>query len=147
MFTGEYCHNIDAKGRLIMPSRFREELVGGFVIAKGYDKCLDVYPLDEWNKFVTSLEKLNVHNPDARRVLRIFSSGAVNCEPDKQGRVVVPANLRSYGKMDDEKNEVVVVGALNKIEIWNADLWREYNEGEDSMSLEEAGAQLANMSL
>lgn len=147
MFIGEYNHGIDAKGRLILPSRFRESLGNGFVIAKGYDKCLDVYPIDEWNKFVAELEKLNLHNPDARRVLRVFSSGAVTCEPDKQGRVVIPANLRSYGSIDDEKNDVVVVGALNKIEIWNSSLWKEYNEGDDSMSLEEAGSKLANLSL
>lgn len=145
MFMGEYNHSIDAKGRLILPSRFREELGTSFVIAKGYDKCLNVYPIDEWNKFVEELKKLNLHNPDARRVLRIFSSGAVTCEPDKQGRVVIPANLRSYGGMEDEKNEVVVVGALNKIEIWSKEPWLKYNEGNDSMSLEEAGAKLANL--
>ena len=147
MFMGEFNHSIDVKGRLILPSRFREELGGQCVISKGYEGCLNVYPAGEWDKFVQDLTKLNAHNADARRVLRIFASGAAPCEMDKQGRVVVPPTLREFAKLDGEKTEVVVVGALSKIEVWNAALWREYNEGEDSITLEEAGANLTNFGI
>ena len=147
MFIGEYSHSVDAKGRLILPSRFREDLGGACVVAKGYDGCLNVYTVEEWEEFVAGLTKLGPHNPDARRVQRLFAAGATPCELDKQGRIIIPANLREYGGLCGEKVEVMVVGALSKIEVWSADRWKEYNEGEGSMTLEEAGANLSGMGL
>ena len=147
MFIGEYSHSIDAKGRLILPSRFREDIGEKCIVAKGYDGCLNIYTNDEWQSFVDGLTKLSPHNPDARRVLRMFASGATACEPDKQGRIVIPPNLREYGGMTEEKTEVVVVGSFSKIEVWTQERWTAYNEGEDSMTLEEAGANLAGMGL
>lgn len=147
MFMGEYNHNVDAKGRLILPSRFREEIGSTCVITKGYEGCLNVYPTEEWDRFVASLGSLSEHNKDARRVLRIFASGASNAEPDKQGRVLLPQNLREYAQLTEEKSEVVVVGAFSKIEIWNLESWKNYNQGEDAMSLEEAGENLSSFGL
>ena len=147
MFTGEYNHSVDAKGRLILPSRFREEMGGKCVVSKGYDGCLNIYTVEEWERFVESLKNLSPHNSAARRVLRIFSSGATPCELDKQGRIVIPPNLREYGDMTEEKTEVVVVGGFEKIEVWTVDRWKQYNEGEDAMTLEEAGESLTGMGL
>ena len=147
MFMGEFNHSIDAKGRLILPSRFRDELGSKCVITKGYEGCLNVYTVREWEKFVDSLSTLSPHNASARRVLRIFSSGAVTCEPDKQGRVIVPPVLREFAGMDGEKKDVVVVGSFTKIEVWSAERWKEYNEGDDALTLEQAGASIAGMGL
>ncbi len=147
MFIGEYSHSIDAKGRLILPSRFREELDGKCVVAKGYEGCLNVYTTEEWEAFVEGLVKLSPHNPDSRRVQRLFAASAAQCELDKQGRIVIPPNLREYGALCGEKVDTVVVGAFTKIEVWSVDRWREYNEGEGSMTLEEAGANLSGMGL
>ena len=147
MFIGEYSHSVDAKGRLILPSRFREELGAECVVAKGYDGCLSVYTMEEWDGFVASLTKLSPHNPDARRVLRLLSAGATPCELDKQGRINIPANLREHADICGDKVEVVVVGALSKIEVWSQARWKEYNEGEGSITLEQAGANLAGMGL
>lgn len=145
LFMGEFNHSVDQKGRLMLPSRFREEMDGKCIVSIGYEHCLNVYTVDEWNKFAESLSRLSPHNADARRVLRKILSGANECDMDKQGRVVIPQNLREYASLGSDKTDVVVVGALTKIEIWNVDNWKEYNEGEDSISLEEAGANLAEM--
>ena len=144
MYTGQYCHSLDAKGRVIMPSRFREQLGETFVVTKGYEGCLTVYSEEEWEKFTAQLMSLPGHNADARRLVRMFSSGAVYCETDKQGRILLPAHLREYAKIE---KEVMVIGAITRVEIWDGEAWEKYNNDEDALTLEEAAARLSEMGI
>jgi len=132
LFIGEYQHNIDSKGRVIIPSRFREDLGYKFVITKGLDHCLFVYSLQEWENLETKLKTLPLTNKDARAFVRFFFSGAAECEADKQGRVLIPANLREYAKLD---KDVVVIGVSTRVEIWDKTLWDQYNS-DDNISPE-----------
>ncbi|AXI08989.1 division/cell wall cluster transcriptional repressor MraZ [Oceanobacillus sp. 143] len=123
MFMGEYQHNIDLKGRIIVPSKFREELGESFVVTRGLDKCLFAYPMDEWEILEDKLKKLPLTKKDARAFTRFFFSGAVECEVDKQGRINIPQTLRSYAVLE---KECAVIGVSNRIEIWSNDNWQEY---------------------
>ena len=116
MFMGEYQHNIDSKGRLIVPAKFREGLGTVFVITKGLDNCLFVYTNDEWKVFEEKIKKLPLTNKDVRKFVRFFFSGAIECETDNQGRVMIPQNLREYAGI---KKEVISIGVSNRIEIWS----------------------------
>ena len=100
MFMGEYNHSIDAKGRLIVPSKFREQLGSEFVVTKGLDGCLFVYSHEEWQRIEESLREKPLTSKDARKFLRFFFAGAATCEVDKQGRINLPANLREYAGID-----------------------------------------------
>lgn len=126
MFIGEYQNSIDAKGRIIVPSKFREQLGIKFILTKGLDNCLYIYPMEEWNKFQDKLTGLPVANKDARAFVRYFFSSAAECEVDKQGRLTIPQNLREHAKID---KELVTIGVLSKIEIWSKQEWDNYNEG------------------
>ncbi|MCE5286846.1 MAG: division/cell wall cluster transcriptional repressor MraZ [Pelosinus sp.] len=125
MFMGEYLHTIDNKGRLIFPAKFRELLGEGFVATKGLDNCLFVYCKDEWAILENKLKQLPLAKAEARAFVRFFFSGAAELECDKQGRVLLPNNLREYAKLD---KDVVVLGVSNRIEIWNKKAWDSYNE-------------------
>ena len=107
MFFGEYEHTIDAKGRVIIPARLREALGEQFMITKGLDGCLFVYPMDQWAAFEEKLQALPLNQPSARAFARFFFSGAMEGELDKQGRVMVPPNLREYGKLS---KDIVIAG-------------------------------------
>ncbi|QUG40995.1 division/cell wall cluster transcriptional repressor MraZ [Psychrobacillus sp. INOP01] len=132
MFMGEYQHNVDAKGRLIIPSKFREHLEDNFVLTRGLDNCLFGYPMNEWRKLEEKLKELPVTKKDARAFTRFFFSGATEVEIDKQGRINIPNNLRSYAKMD---KECIVLGVSNRLEIWAKDAWENYFvESEDSFN-------------
>ncbi|MDO4326356.1 MAG: division/cell wall cluster transcriptional repressor MraZ [bacterium] len=120
MFIGEYSHTIDEKGRLIMPSRFREQLGDSFVVTRGLDGCLFVYGLQEWEKLEQKLRALPLTNPNARKLTRFFLAGAAMCEMDKQGRILLPAVLRKFAGL---KKDVVLAGVGNRIEIWNDAAW------------------------
>lgn len=102
MFMGEYNHSVDAKGRLIVPSKFREQLGNEFVVTKGLDGCLFVYSQEEWKRIEESLREKPLTSKDARKFMRFFFAGAANCEVDKQGRILLPANLREYAGIDKE---------------------------------------------
>lgn len=128
MFMGEYQHNIDAKGRIIVPSRFRDELGESFVVTKGLDKCLFVYPLGEWKKLEEKLRLLPLTSMDARKFVRYFFAGAVECEVDSQGRIVIPQNLRSYASLE---KQIVSIGVADRVEIWNKEKWEAYNDEEN----------------
>lgn len=129
---GEYQHSVDAKGRLIIPSKFREGLGSSFVITRGLDNCIFGYPMDEWRKLEEKLKQLPMTKKDARAFARFFFSGATEVELDKQGRINIPANLASYAKLE---KECVVLGVSSKIEIWAKDLWEDYfNEAEESFN-------------
>ena len=125
MFIGEYNHTLDAKGRLIVPSKLRESLGERFFLTKGLDGCLSVYPTEEWEDFTGKLHNLPVTNKDARKFVRFFLAGACECEIDKQGRILIPANLREFAKLE---KEAVLVGVSNRIEIWSRDKWEEIND-------------------
>lgn len=119
MFMGEYNHTIDAKGRIIVPSKFREFLGDHFVVTVGLDGCLFVYPNEEWQHFVEQLKNLP-GNKEARQLQRYFMAGAADCEVDKQGRILIPGNLRQHAGLD---KDIVFVGVLSKIEIWSKERW------------------------
>lgn len=132
MFMGEYQHSIDAKGRLIVPSKFREGLGNTFVITRGLDNCLFGYPMNEWRKLEEKLKELPMTKKDARAFARFFFSGATEVEIDKQGRINIPSTLTSYAKLE---KECVVLGVSSKIEIWAKDAWESYfNEAEESFN-------------
>ncbi len=125
MFMGEYQHSIDEKGRIIIPARFRELLGSSFVITRGLDSCLFVYPMSEWGMMEHKLKSLSLMKSEARAFSRFFFSGATECQWDKQGRVNVPAVLRQYAKLD---KDCAVLGVSNRVEIWNKELWERYCE-------------------
>ena len=132
MFMGEYQHSVDAKGRLIIPAKFRELLGDNFVITRGLDQCLFGYTMDEWQKIEEKLKELPVTKKDARAFTRFFFSGATEVELDKQGRVNLPANLLSYAGLE---KDCVVLGVSSRIEIWAKEAWEGYfEESEDSFN-------------
>ncbi len=112
MFMGEYSHTIDPKGRLIIPSKFREQLGDEFVLTKGLDGCLSIYPMNEWEKFEEQLRSLPLTNKNARTFSRFFVAGATSCELDKQGRILVPGTLREFAGLE---KDVVLTGNINRI--------------------------------
>ncbi|MDA8097368.1 MAG: transcriptional regulator MraZ [Desulforudis sp.] len=124
MFIGEYQHTMDNKGRLFIPARFREGLGDHFVVTKGLDRCLFAYSVEEWAQLETKLKKLPFAKADARAFVRLFFSGAAELESDKQGRIVVPSNLRQYAGLD---KDVVVLGVSSRVEIWAKDEWERYS--------------------
>lgn len=125
MFIGEYHHSIDEKGRIIIPSKFREELGFNFIITKGLDGCLFVYPKKEWDKIVAKLEVLPFTKKDARTFMRFFLSGATECEFDKQGRINITNPLIEYAGLD---KDCVVIGVNDRLEIWDKDKFNGYFE-------------------
>ena len=128
MLIGEYEHSIDVKGRLIMPSKIREDLGEKFIITKGLDGCLFGFSKTEWANFEEKLKSLPLTNKNARDFVRFFLSGAIECELDKQGRSLISANLRQYAGME---KEVVIIGVGTRIEIWNKEKWTTYNSDEN----------------
>ena len=136
--TGEYEHRLDTKGRLIMPSKLREELGCTFMITKGLDNCLYVYPNDEWQQFADKLNQLPMKNKSARQLKRFFNSGAVKCETDAQGRVIIPQTLRTFANIE---KDVVIIGNGEKAEIWNKEAWDEINN-EESLNMDEIADKL-----
>ncbi|MBK3494496.1 division/cell wall cluster transcriptional repressor MraZ [Viridibacillus sp. YIM B01967] len=132
MFMGEYQHSIDAKGRLIIPAKFREHLAEGFVITRGLDNCLFGYPILEWRKLEEKLKQLPVTKKDARAFTRFFFSGATEVEVDKQGRINIPSNLLTHANV---QKDCVVLGVSNRIEIWSKEAWQNYfAESEESFN-------------
>lgn len=132
MFMGEYQHNIDEKGRMIVPAKFREELGPSFILTRGLDQCVFGYAPDEWKQLEEKLKALPFTKKDARAFTRFFFSGAVECELDKQGRVNVPSMLQRYANLE---KECVIIGVSNRIEIWSKPIWHQYySESEESFS-------------
>ena len=132
MFMGEYSHNIDAKGRMIVPSKFREQLGDEFVVTKGLDGCLFVYPNEEWQNIEEKFRNVPLTSKDARKFSRFFFAGATTCEVDKQGRILLPAVLREFAGLE---KEVVSVGVLKRIEIWDKNSWQAITSYDDADDL------------
>lgn len=129
---GEYHHSIDNKGRMIVPSKFRDDLGEMFIITRGLDQCLFGYPLSEWSLIEEKLKGLPLTKKDARAFTRFFFSGATESELDKQGRINIPAPLLTYAKLE---KECVILGVSNRIEIWSKPIWEDYfTQSEDSFA-------------
>lgn len=143
MLLGEYEHTLDPKGRLAMPAKLRESLGGKFIITKGLDGCLFVYDMQQWQLLEAKLSSLPMSRKTARDFTRFLFGGACEGECDKQGRVLIPANLRSHAGL--EKN-VVIVGVGTRAEIWDADRWNRYNE-ESSEDVNDLAEQLADLGI
>lgn len=118
MLIGEYSHNIDAKGRLNFPAKLREDLGQRFIVTKGLDDCLFVYSLEEWEELERKIKELPMSK--ARTIQRYLFSGACEVEPDKQGRILIPANLREFAGLE---KDILIIGASNRAEIWNRSKW------------------------
>ncbi len=122
MFMGQYNHTIDSKGRIIIPSKVRDNLGDDFIVTRGLDGCLFIYPKNEWDNIINKYKEL----PDTknrRHFMRIFLSGAVNCEYDKQGRINIPVSLIQYA---DLKKECIIIGVDERLEIWSKERWVEF---------------------
>ncbi len=125
VFLGEYAHTLDEKGRMIVPARFREELGSSFVVTRGLDRCLFVYPLPEWEALAGKLRALPLTKADTRAFVRLLFSGAGECALDKQGRILLPPALREYAGI---QRDVVSIGVANRVEIWAAEEWAKYTD-------------------
>ena len=139
MFMGEYNHSVDAKGRLIVPAKFREQLGDEFVVTKGLDGCLFVYPQEEWKHIEEKFREVPLTTKDARKFSRFFFAGAATCEVDKQGRILIPAVLREFAQLE---KDVVLVGVLSRIEIWSKSNWEASNTYDDMDEIAEHMADL-----
>ena len=144
MFSGEYDHTLDAKGRLIIPSKFREQLGAKFMVTKGFDGCLFVYSEEEWHRIEESLMSQSMVTKEKRKFMRTFFAGAAECEVDKQGRILLPAKLREYAGID---KDVVSIGVFSRVEIWSKERYEaetgEYDDLESfAEQMEEIGIPL-----
>ena len=128
MFYGAFNNTLDAKGRLIVPKQFRDQLGDSFMVTKGLDGCLFAFPMEEWTAFEEKLSKLPLTNKDARTVVRHFAAGATLCEMDKQGRVLIPELLRGFACLN---KEVVIEGSMKRIEIWGREKYDEVMAEDD----------------
>lgn len=123
MFIGEYSHNIDDKGRLAIPAKFRNSLSKGTVVTRGLDSCLFLYTKKEWEKLAEKLAALPISQANSRAFARLMLAGAMDVELDKQGRIMLPEYLREFATV---KKNVVIAGLYNRLEIWDAELWNKY---------------------
>lgn len=125
MFMGEYAHNIDKKGRIIIPAKFREELGDVIIITRGLDGCLSIYTKEQWEIIYAQLLKLPSTKKDARMFVRMMTSKAAECEIDSQGRVLLPSSLIRIGEL---VKECRIIGAANHVEIWAKEKWEPVDE-------------------
>jgi len=125
MLIGEYEHTIDAKGRLSMPAKLRRDMGEAFIVTKGLDGCLFAFSQEEWKNFETKLKALPLSDKNARNFVRFFLAGATECEIDKQGRFLIPSNLRESAKLE---KEAVIIGVGTRLEIWNKEVWASKDE-------------------
>ena len=138
MFMGEYNHTVDQKGRVIVPSRFREQLGEEFVVTKGLDQCLYLYPKEEWEHIEEQFQEVPLIKKEAREFARFFFAGAATCEIDKQGRALIPQVLRDYAKIT---KDLVSAGVMNKVEIWSKERWEQQSGCNDMDSIAEKMAE------
>lgn len=132
MLMGEFHHTIDEKGRIIIPSKFREELGNNFIITRGLEECLFIYSMENWNKITSKLNSLPFTKRDARSFTRFFLSGATAAEFDKQGRINITSPLVSYAEL---KKECVIIGVGDRLEIWSSAKWNNfYEENKENLS-------------
>jgi MraZ protein len=125
MLIGEYEHTLDAKGRLSMPAKLRRDMGEAFIVTKGLDGCLFAFSQEEWKNFETKLKALPLSDKNARNFVRFFLAGATECELDKQGRFLIPNNLRTAAKLE---KEAIIIGVGTRLEIWNKEIWESKDE-------------------
>ncbi len=143
MFFGEYNHNIDDKGRMSIPSKFRDGLGDKFFVTRGLDQCLFVFPSDEWEKFQEKLMSLPLTKSAARKFSRFFSAGTMDYGLDKQGRINITSTLRKHAEIE---KEVVIIGVGTRLEIWSKDAWEAYNSPEN-MNYDEIAEQMEELGI
>ena len=143
MFYGEYQHTVDPKGRVIIPSKFREGLGEKFIVTKGLDNCLFAYSCEEWNNLETKLKLLPFTDKDVRAFIRFFFAGAAECEVDKQGRILIPQNLREYAYLD---KDIFVIGVSTRVEIWKKENWESYSSN-DNVSADKIAEKMAMLGI
>lgn len=136
MLIGEYQNSIDAKGRIIIPAKYREDLGFRLIMTKGIENCLYLYSMEEWQKFEDKLQQLPI--AESRSIVRYFFSSAVECEIDKQGRLTIPQHLREHARIG---KELVTIGARSKVEVWSKQEWDAYN-AENNEDIAEKMAEL-----
>lgn len=141
MFIGEYNHNLDVKGRLAVPAKFREKLKEGAVVTRGLDNCLFLYTKEQWEKLAEKLANLPVSQAKARAFSRLMLAGAMDVECDSQGRINLPEYLRKYATLN---KKVIVAGLFDRLEIWDESAWEEYKTKaeEDSTEIAETLGEL-----
>lgn len=137
-FAGQYEHSIDAKGRMIIPAKFRKDLGSQFVLTKGMDGCLFAMSVEEFSKLMKTLKAFPLNSADARDYTRHFMANAFKCELDKQGRILVDPKLRKAANLE---KEVVIVGVINRVEIWDKATWEEKEAGLDLAAIEQHFAE------
>jgi len=142
VFSGEYQHTLDAKGRVIMPSKLREGLGESFFVTKGLDKNLLVFSREEWEKFYEKLSTLPLANKNSRGFARLFLAGAIECEADKQGRILLTQPLKDYASLE---KDVTIIGNGDKVEIWSTANWNEYMNNIDTDEIAESLCELGIM--
>lgn len=143
MLLGEYRHNVDVKGRVSVPSKFRDDLGQSFVVTKGLDNCLFMYSKTEWETFEEKLKQLPLTNADARTFIRFFFAGATEVEVDKQGRINIPQVLRDYAGI---KKDVVIAGVATRAEIWGSEAWDKYTSSE-ALNVSNIASQMSNLGI
>ena len=142
MLIGEYEHSLDTKGRMIMPAKLRQDIGEKFIITKGLDGCLFVFSQNEWLNFEEKLKALPLSDKNARNFVRFFLSGATECEIDKQGRFLIPINLRESANL---QKEVVIIGVGTRIEIWDKEKWNSYND--ENISVEDIAENMTMLGI
>jgi len=145
MFYGEYSHSIDRKGRLILPAKFREVAKGNFIekffLTRGLDKCLFMFAEEEWKAQENKFKAVSFTKQESRTFNRLYFSGAIDLQPDKQGRILIPQYLKDFAEI---KKDVVIVGVANRIEIWSKDKWISFY-GNSQKSFEEIAEKLIDI--
>ena len=141
MLMGEYSHSIDTKGRLIMPAKLRQDIGDKFILTKGLDGCLFAFSQTEWLNFEEKLKSLPLSDKNARNFVRFFLSGATECEIDKQGRFLIPTNLRTAGSLE---KEAVIIGVGTRLEIWDKQTWEKCDQ---EISADEIAENMANLGI
>ncbi len=143
MFLGQYIHTVDPKGRVVLPSDFREPLLDGVVITKGFEECLFIFPLSEWPTIEEKIKAQATLKKEFRKLARFFFGGAAQQMPTKQGKILIPTYLREYAEL---KKEVIILGVSNRIEVWDKEKWLKY-EKEGEATYAEAAERLADIGM
>lgn len=143
MFIGEYRHNLDSKGRIAVPIKFRQHLVGGGIVTHGLDKCLFLFTKNEWDALAKKLIALPIAQANSRALVRLMLAGAMEAELDTQGRILIPDYLRKYAGL---RKEAIVAGLYNRFEIWDAETWTNYRSRTEASS-EEIAEKLGELGI
>ncbi len=143
MFIGEFQHNLDQKGRIAIPAKFRKDFEDGLIITRGIDKCLFIFSKSEWNKLAEKLSELPLAQANSRAFARLMFSGAVDENLDNQGRILIPDYLRNYASL---KKQLVINGLFNRLEIWDKNIWQDYKNKTENSS-EEIAERLSQLGI